>query len=264
MVVSLVDNLVSTPKIGFWPRNWSSWCVLQRSFGLNLPVEDFTRFYKTYVLAVDQTWCDLDIFGWIRSAWCWFDLISHPPNFIFAAFNMFGEFYIFDFFFFESFFIFGISSKTDEWILENLEFWKSFTFERKCLLLKINKQTWGNLEFKSQGITKMDDSFKQFACPLLIVLLSTSIWSNPLSSDYSWVHESKSNNWSIGATRLEIKVTDRSDDLNLIPQTDHSRQIISSHFVTKSSCHQLILSSIHLIEIFILENSKILWRNQFQ
>ena len=98
MVVSLVENLVSTPKIGFWPRNWSSWCVLQRSFGLNLPVEDFTRFYKTYVLAVDQTWCDLDIFGWIRSAWCWFDLISHPPNFIFAAFNMFGEFNIFDFF----------------------------------------------------------------------------------------------------------------------------------------------------------------------
>ena len=116
-----------------------------------------------------KCWCDLDIFGWIRSAWCWFDLISHPPNFIFAAFNMFGEFYIFDFFW--KFFDFWNFIKDERMDSRNS---RIFTFERKCLLLKINKQTWGNLEFKSQGITKMDDS--QAVCLSIINCTTCNVY----------------------------------------------------------------------------------------
>ena len=135
-------------KFGVLPRDLSSWCVLQGSFWFEYPCRGFfeiySRFYKTYVLAVDQTfWCDLDIFGWIRSARCWYDLISHPPNFIFTAFHIFGEFQKFIFWIFYNLWVFGISSKTNynEWILESLEIIsRFFTFERFEMFIAKNKQ----------------------------------------------------------------------------------------------------------------------------
>ena len=88
-----------------------------------------------------------------------FDLISHPANFIFAAFHI--QIVLANF-------IFSIFNSLDFWnfikrkfleILENFPCYiSSFLHLNECLLLKINKQTCGNLEFKSPSITVMDDS----------------------------------------------------------------------------------------------------------